>query len=397
MIVPTPRLQRRTALLGLTSAIAMGRASLALADAPVENRFVVILLRGAMDGLAVVPPYGDPLLADARASLIGKPVGVQSGLRDLGGFYGLHPALEQIHAMYAANELLILHAIAGQYRTRSHFDGQDYLESGADQRLSSGWLNRAIAAMPARRDAADALAVGVSLPLLLRGPAHAASWAPSGFATPSPDLYARIAELHRADPLTGPAIVTGLRERGMANAALAGTDPEPNRFSFPALATAAGRLLRAPNGPRIATMELDGWDTHKAQNDRLPGLLRQLDAGLAALKAALGDAWRSTCVLTMTEFGRTVRANGTGGTDHGTGTVAFLAGGAVAGGMVRADWPGLGPAALLDNRDLRPTADLRAVAMGVLIQHLGIPPTATGKIFPGAEALVPLPGLIRRA
>jgi len=393
----TAPLKRRAALLGLTSAFAIGGAGLALADAPGQARFVVVLLRGAMDGLAVVTPYGDPALAALRAPLIGKPVGEPDGMADLGGYFGLHPALAAMHAMYAENELLILHAIAGQYRTRSHFDGQDYLESGAGQRLSSGWLNRALGAMPGARGPADALAIGVSLPLLLRGPAHASSWAPSGFAAPAADFYARVMELHRSDPITGPALTLGLHERGIATAALAGTAPEPNRASFPALATAAGRMLRAPAGPRIAALELDGWDTHKSQNDRLPGPLRQLDAGLAALKASLGDIWAQTCVLVMTEFGRTVRVNGTGGTDHGTGTVAFLAGGAVAGGKVRADWPGLGPAALLDNRDLRPTADVRALAMGVLNQHLGIPPAASAKIFPGAEALAPMPGLIRRA
>jgi uncharacterized protein (DUF1501 family) len=391
------RATRRRAMLGLAASAFTARASLAVAQAPTQRRFVVVLLRGALDGLAAVVPYGDPALAGLRAPLIGKAVGEEGGQRDLGGFFGLHPALAELHAMYAANELLILHAIAGQYRTRSHFDGQDYLESGAGQRLSSGWLNRALAAMPGPRGQADALAVGVSLPLLLRGPAHASSWAPSGFAAPAPEFYARVLELHGADPVTGPALTLGLHERGIASAALAGAEPEPNRASFHALATAAGRMLRAPGGPRIAALELDGWDTHKAQNDRLPGVLRQLDTGLAALKAALGDVWRSTCVLVMTEFGRTVRVNGTGGTDHGTASVAFLAGGAVAGGRVRADWPGLGAGRLLDNRDLMPTADLRVLAMSVLTQHLGIPATATGRIFPGGDSLASMPGLVKPA
>ena len=365
-------ISRRTALLGLATSFTLGRRSLALAAAPGQSRLVVVLLRGAMDGLAVVPPYGDPDHAGIRAGLTSKPVGEDGGLRDLGGFYGLHPALAEMHTMYTAGELLILHAISGHYRTRSHFDGQDYLESGAERRLHSGWLNRAVSAMPGPRVAGEALAIGVAIPLLLRGPAHAASWAPSGFAAPAADLYARIAELNQADPITGPAIAMGLRERGIASAALrdpmgAGTEPEQNRASFPALARAAGRLLRAPDGPRIAALDLDGWDTHKSQNDRLPGVLKQLDTGLAALKSALGETWKQTAVLVMTEFGRTVRPNGTQGTDHGTASAAFLAGGAVAGGRVLADWPGLNPARLLDNRDLRPTADLRALAMGVLI------------------------------
>lgn len=388
-------LPRRAALLGLATSLTFGRASLALAAAPTQSRLVVVLLRGAMDGLAVVSPHGDPDHAAIRAGLLPMPVGEDGGPRDLGGFYGLHPALAEMHAMYTQGELLILHAISGHYRTRSHFDGQDYLESGAERRLDSGWLNRAVSLMPGPRKSGEALAIGVTIPLLLRGPAPAASWAPSGFAAPAADLYARIAELHQADPVTGPAITMGLRERGMAHAALEGAEPDQNRASFPALAKAAGRLLRAPNGPRIAALDLDGWDTHKSQNDRLPGVLKQLDSGLAALKTALGETWKHTAVLVMTEFGRTVRPNGTQGTDHGTASAAFLAGGAVAGGRVLADWPGLSPAKLLDNRDLRPTADLRALAMGILTQHFAVPPSAMASIFPGAIGLTPLPSLIR--
>lgn len=399
-------LTRRTALLGLATSLTLGHASLdgsslALAAASTQSRLVVILLRGAMDGLAVVPPYGDTDHAAIRAGLLPKPVGEDGGLRDLGGFYGLHPALPEMHAMYAAGELLILHAISGHYRTRSHFDGQDYLESGAERRLDSGWLNRAVSVMPGPRAPGEALAIGVAIPLLLRGPAHAASWAPSGFAAPAADLYARIAELTQADPILGPAIALGLRERGMANAALAGSGPDQNRNSFPAgfpsLAKAAGRLLAAPDGPRIAALDLDGWDTHKSQSDRLPGVLKQLDTGLAALKTGLGETWKNTSVLVMTEFGRTVRPNGTFGTDHGTASAAFLAGGAVAGGRVLADWPGLSPSRLLDNRDLRPTADLRALAMGVLVEHLGIPAAAMARIFPGAVGVSPLRKLIQPA
>ena len=390
-------ISRRATLLGLGTSLIAGRASLAVAAAPTQSRFVVVILRGAMDGLAVVAPYGDPDHATQRAQLAPRPMGEEGGLRDLGGFYGLHPVLAELHAMYTQGELLILHAIAGSYRTRSHFDGQDYLESGAERRLDSGWLNRAVSAMPGPRAPGEALAVGVAMPLLLRGPAHAASWAPSGFATPAADLYARIAELHQRDPVTGPAIALGLRERGMANAALADSEPDTNRGGFPALAKAAGRLLRAQDGPRIAALDLDGWDTHKSQSDRLPDVLRQLDTGLAAMKSALGTVWKQTAVLVMTEFGRTVRPNGTLGTDHGTASAAFLAGGAVAGGRVLADWPGLGAAALLDNRDLRPTADLRALAMGVLTQHFSVPPAAMAVLFPGAAGLSPMPGLIRPA
>ena len=369
--------------------------TLAMAAAPTSRRFVVVILRGALDGMAAVPPYGDPALAGLRGGLLPAAVGQPDGMFDLGGFYGLHPSLAGLHGLYAANEVLIVHAVAGPYRSRSHFEAQDCLESGADHRMTSGWLNRAVSAMPpdpaSRSSGGPALAIGTGVPLLLRGPTTVGSWAPHGFATPSQDLYAQIAALHAGDRLTGPAIVEGLQERGFSAHALAaapddGSDQKGQaaRYSFPALARDAGVMLAADNGPRIAAMEIGGWDTHVAQASRLGGVLRQLDAGLVALKQGLGPAWAQTAVLVMTEFGRTARENGTHGTDHGTGTVALVLGGAVRGGRVLADWPGLGAGQLLDDRDLQPTTDLRAVAKGLLGQHLGLSPTALAQVFPGS-------------
>jgi uncharacterized protein (DUF1501 family) len=394
--MPHFQLTRRGALLGLTSAWTLGRASLALAAAPTEQRFVVVILRGALDGMAAVVPYGDASLASWRPGLIPPPPGSEGGLFDLGGFYGLHPALAGLHAMYRAGELAPVHAVAGSYRVRSHFEAQDYMESGADQRMTSGWLNRAVAAMPGAPPAGLALAVGLSVPLLLRGRATVGSWAPKGFARPEPDLYARLAALHQSDPITGPAITEGLKERGFSGAVLTGEEETgKNRFAFPALAEAAGRMLAAPDGPRVAALEIGGWDTHAAQMQRLHTPLAELDAGLQALKAGLGDAWRRTAVLVMTEFGRTVRMNGTNGTDHGTATVAFVLGGAVAGGRVLGTWPGLSQSQLFEDRDLAPTTDLRSVAKGLLSRHLGLPPTALGAVFPDSAAASPMGGLLR--
>jgi len=242
-----------------------------------------------------------------------------------------------------------------------------------------------------------ALAVGVSVPLLLRGPVAVGNWAPHGFATPAADLYAAIAALHAGDAVTGPAIREGLRERGFSDSVIgAEAQQGAGRYTFPALCQAAGELLAAANGPRLAALEIGGWDTHGAQVTRLVGPLRQLDAGLAALKAASGAAWRQTVVLVMTEFGRTARVNGTKGTDHGTAGVAFVAGGAVAGGRVTANWPGLGSGRLLDDRDLAPTADIRAVAMGLLADHLGLDDAALRRIFPGSRDVQPAVGLVTR-
>ena len=387
-------LTRRATLLGL-AAIGVGRTSLALAAANTDQRFVVVIQRGAMDGLAAVPPYGDPTLAGLRAEITPPLPGQPAGMLDLGGFYGLHPALTELHAMYAAGELLPVHAVAGPYRVRSHFEAQDYMESGTDHRMTSGWLNRIVAALPKLPGHPDgeAVSVGVATPLLLRGPAQVAGWAPKGFAVPAPDFYTQVAVLSGSDPLLGPAIREGMKERGYAHVAFAG-DPLERKYDFAALARAAGELLARPDGPRIAALEIDGWDTHVAQVPRLHAVLSQLDAGLAAMKAALGPAWRQTAVLCMTEFGRTVRVNGTKGTDHGTGSVAFVLGGAVAGGRILANWPGLG--GLLENRDLQPTTDLRSVARGLLKSHLGLSDAdaALDRVFPDSAAATAILGLI---
>jgi uncharacterized protein (DUF1501 family) len=391
-------LSRRTTLLGLAATATIGRTTLALASAPTDKRLVVVILRGALDGMAAVIPYGDPGLVALRGEIIPPAPDQPEGMLDLGGFYGLHPALMGLHEMYQAGELLAVHAVAGAYRVRSHFEAQDYLESGADHRMTSGWLNRVVAALPAAetsRPEAEALAIGVSVPLLLRGSAPVANWAPRGFAQPAPGLYATIAALNQNDPITGPAITEGLRARGFSASVMAGEEEPKEKYAFPALARSAGEMLRASGGPRIAALELGGWDTHTAQTNRLTGPLKQLDAALVALKTALGAAWAQTAVLVMTEFGRTARVNGTRGTDHGTGAVAFVLGGAVAGGSVKGTWPGLGSGQLFENRDLAPTTDLRAVAKGMLSTHLGLSADAVALVFPGSDGVGAMTGLVR--
>jgi uncharacterized protein (DUF1501 family) len=389
---------RRAALLGLTASFGLGGASLAFAAAPTDKRLVVVILRGALDGMAAVVPYGDPSLASLRGEILSPMPGQPEGLLDLGGFYGLHPAMPGMHDMFNAREATFVHAVAAHYRVRSHFEAQDYLESGADQRLTSGWLNRVVAAMPAgptRRPEGEALAVSVTVPLLLRGPTQVANWAPHGFGQPAPDLYAEIEALNQHDPIIGPAIKEGLAARNFSAGVMTPDPEEKQRFAFPALAKAAGEMLAAPDGPRIAALEVNGWDTHVAQVNRLVEPLKQLDAGMVALKTALGPAWSQTAVLVMTEFGRTARVNGTKGTDHGTATVAFVLGGAVNGGSVKGTWPGLAQDQLFENRDLAPTTDLRAVAKGMLGQHLGLKEDALRRVFPGSESVQGMGGLIR--
>jgi uncharacterized protein (DUF1501 family) len=302
-----------------------------------------------------------------------------------------------LHAMYRSGELLILHAVAGPYRTRSHFDAQDYLECGTDHRLTSGWLSRAAAALHPQSNASDGdpIAIGVTIPLLLRGATRVGSWGPSSFQRPPAYLYQAAADLAATDPMIGPALRDGLRERNFTRDALGRGEAPKGGNDFAHLAAAAGQILANPNGPRVAALEMSGFDTHSAQIPLLRLLLGRLDAGLVALKQRIGGAWRDTVVLTMTEFGRTARVNGTKGTDHGTAGVAFLVGGAIAGGRVVADWPGLGSDRLFEGRDLQPTTDLRSVAKGVLAQHLGLNAAQLAKVFPDSSAATSMHGLIR--
>jgi uncharacterized protein (DUF1501 family) len=396
-----PGLSRRSTLLGLAALATVTRMKLALADAPTDQRLVVVLLRGALDGMSAVVPYGDAGLATLRPALIPPAPGQPGGMHDLGGFFGLNPALPGLYAMYQAGQALPIHAVAGPYRTRSHFEAQDLLQLGTDDAgITSGWLNRMIGEMPARKAGRLAgLAAGIGTPLLLQGPARVGSYSPASFASPPPDLYARIAALNAADPLTGPAITDGLRARDFDSRVMsddarqmAGDTPKGNG-GFPALAGKVGTLLAAPGGPRIAAFQLEGWDTHGNQMNGLKTPLSGLDAGLTNLKTALGAAWRNTMVLVMTEFGRTAAMNGTKGTDHGTATVAFVLGGDVAGGRVLATWPGLSPGQLFENRDLAPTMDIRSVAKGAIASHFGLTSAALARVFPGSEDAPTLSGL----
>ncbi|MBO1075804.1 DUF1501 domain-containing protein [Roseomonas marmotae] len=396
-----PKIGRRGFLLGLSAFAASSGARLALANPPpgtlvTEARLVVVILRGAMDGMAALAPYGDASYRAIRGGLALPEPGQENGLLDCGGFFGLNPRLTSLHTMFREGSLLPVHAVAGPYRNRSHFEAQDMLESGALERggLTSGWLNRALSGLPPRAPGQpDAgLAVGLALPLLMRGPQNVGMWAPPSTVLPPPDLYARMADLLHTDPVLGRAVTDGLRGRGFAAETL--MDGSRPSGGFLALAGVAGKLLRSPDGPRVAAMELAGWDTHAAQTQRMGPVLGQLDAGLNALRAQLGEAWRNTAVLVMTEFGRTARVNGNNGTDHGTGGVAFVLGGAVAGGRVLADWPGLAENQLFEKRDLQPTRDLRAVAKGLLRYHLRLPPAAVAAAFPDSENVDAEKGLV---
>jgi uncharacterized protein (DUF1501 family) len=208
---------------------------------------------------------------------------------------------------------------------------------------------------------------------------------------------ARVLDLNLRDQALGPVLRDGVRARGYVLETLgeAARQRPPPGGQFAVLARAAGQLMAAPQGPSVAAFELGGWDTHAQQAARLNAPLAQMDEGLVALKAALGDVWRRTAVLVVTEFGRTARVNGTMGTDHGTGGAAFILGGAVRGGRMLGDWPGLSAANLFQNRDLWPTTDMRSLAKGLLRDHLRLGMAAVDAAFPNSGEAAPLGGLLR--
>jgi len=397
-----------------------------------KPRLVFVILRGALDGLAAVPACGDPGYSQLRDELaIGRP-GTDGGALPLDGLFGLHPSLTFMQQSYAARELIVFHAVASPYRDRSHFDGQNVLETGYPQphAVATGWLNRALAAMPAARIAEKerGISIAPTAPLVMRGPAAVSSWSPSHLAPLDDDTLQRISDLYSHDPTLGQKLAEALAAEAIADEGTAGeasgagdasdsmmstdaqlgarTDKRPllakrgkPGSQYAEVVKAAARFLRQEDGPQVAVFDTTGWDTHFNEGGakgQLAARLATLDTALSGLKEGLGPVWNDTAVLLATEFGRTVAENGTRGTDHGTGTAAYLLGGAVRGGRVVTDWPGLSPQRLYQDRDLRPTLDLRSVMKGLLAEQLGVPRRALdSSVFPESGEARPLTGLLR--
>jgi uncharacterized protein (DUF1501 family) len=401
--------------------LAVGGAALAArysfaAPAASPSRFVFIILRGALDGLSAVPPYADPDYARLRGELAIAAPGSGDGALALDGYFGLNPGLTFLHEAYGAHELLVLPAVATAYRERSHFDGQDVLESGNTQphATQTGWLNRALLNLPAasRRGRESGVALAQNVPLVLRGSAEVASWSPSVLPDLDDDTMRRIADRYASDPLLARRLAEALATGGEVDQApaqaMAG-DAAGAATMNPVVRSTAGRyietvrtaagFLRRDDGPAVAVFDTTGWDTHFNEGGaqgQLRTRLSVLDQSLRTLKETLGDVWPRTAVLLATEFGRTAAANGTRGTDHGTGSAAFLLGGAVAGGRVLADWPGLSARNLYQQRDLKPTLDLRSVMKSVLHEHLQIASGALDRdVFPDSNAAPYIAGLLR--
>lgn len=405
LLCEKPSISRRALLLGGGALFAWAHLPrFALAGQGRDPRLVVIILRGALDGLSAVGPVGDPdyvrLHGDLALSLSGEHAALP-----LDGFFALNPAMPNFARLYRAGQAAVVHAVATSYRERSHFDGQDVLESGYPHqgRTDSGWLNRAVAGLPAgeRVHPTRGLGVGPVSPLVMRGPAPVLGWAPQLLPIAGADLATRVLDLYtHRDPVLAKALRDGIETGTMAGNASdmakgAGMNqPEGMRQA----ASGAARIMAAPDGPRIAALAFDGWDTHANEGGatgQLANRLSGLDGAIEALEKGLGEGWKDTAIAVVTEFGRTARINGTTGTDHGTGTVALLAGGAIKGGRVIADWPGLGDAQLYEGRDLKPTADLRAVLKGLLADQFGLSAAVLAdSVFPGSASVAPMQGLM---
>ncbi|MGZ5271499.1 MAG: DUF1501 domain-containing protein [Ramlibacter sp.] len=383
----TMGLTRRTFLHTAGAGLALAAPRLLFAQAATDRRFVFIIQRGAADGLHTVIPYADPGYAALRGPLAIDP----SQATRLDGMFALHPSLAEWASLHAAGQALFLHAVASPYRDRSHFDGQNVLESGgtAPYQLKDGWMNRLVGLLP--RTGKQAIAFAPTVPLALRGSVDVASYAPSALPQASDDLLARVQQLYAQDAQLHPLWSAAMDARAMAG----GVDGR-GRQDPGALGRLAASFLAQADGPRLAMIETGGWDTHSAQNPRLAAQLKALDATTAALREGLGAAWDKTVVLVATEFGRTAAANGTGGTDHGTAAAALLAGGAVQGGRVIADWPGLGASSLHEGRDLRPTQDLDAVIAAVAAEAYGLDRDRVARtLFPQMRSGQRLPALLR--
>jgi uncharacterized protein (DUF1501 family) len=357
-----------------------------------EARFVLVILRGAADGLSIAAPYGDGNYPGVRGELALPSPRRADGLLKLDGMFGLHPSLAGVYEEYEKKQALIVHAIASPYRERSHFDGQDVLENGGSGAglLRDGWLNRALAPLGNSPGNEKAIAMAINTPLVLRGENSVTSWAPSQLPDAEESTIQRLQDLYADDEFFATRLMQALKSQEIASDELS-MQPTRGRSrnaeQVRNMMAATARFLSADDGPRIAVLEADGWDTHQNQGTTAGSLanrLAGLDGALTALRDGLGSTWSNTVVAVVR------------GTDHGTATAAILLGGAVSGGRVLADWPGLAKSDLYEGRDLMPTADTRSLFKGILADHLGVPDAMLERsIFPDSAGAKQMKDLIR--
>ena len=358
------------------------------AQVATERRFIFIIQRGAADGLNIVIPYAEPAYASLRGQLAIDPAAALK----LDGTFALHPALPKLRQLFAGGEATFLHAVASAYRDRSHFDAQNVLETGGKSpyQLKDGWMNRLLGMLP--RSGKDAIAFSPAVPLAMQGAVEVTTYAPSTLPEADEDLLMRVGQVYAPDRQLHALWTSALEARGMAGERMGGV----NRQDAAALGRIAAGFLARADGPRIAMIETSGWDTHSGQDARLTRQLNGLDGLIGALREGMGATWAQTVVLVATEFGRTVAANGTGGTDHGTAAAAMVIGGAVQGGRIVTDWPGLAPGNLFEGRDLKPTLALDTVIASTCAEAFNLDPERTAQVlFPGAGRRQAVPRLLR--
>ncbi|MFC4298674.1 DUF1501 domain-containing protein [Castellaniella hirudinis] len=383
---------------------ALGAASLLLwprltfAATGSSTRFLFVLLRGGLDGLEAVPPYGDPGYQTIRGALALSPSADKPAHR-LDDVFALHPSFNFAADLYQHGQFMPVVAAAPPYWGRSHFQAQNCVENGTARPdgTQTGWLNRCIAGIPG----VDGLACAAVMPLAMRGAAKVETWSPPLSTSVNPILLQRLQPLYAADTRLAPLFERAIAQQDGSSEPAPGMSARPGDKSrrkdgLPVLMGAAGNFMGKTNGPRIAFVEDDGWDTHANEAAILTRKLAELDAGLQAFHQSIGPMWDRTILIIATEFGRTAHVNGTGGTDHGTGGSMFLAGGALDGGRVAGNWPGIGPSELYQNRDVHATTDFRSVFKGVLAAHLGVPESRLeSTVFPDSAAARPMGGLVR--
>ena len=379
---------------------------------PGNKRLIVVFLRGAVDGLSVVVPYGESAYGQARSSIALARPGQDGGVLDLDGHFGLNPNLAPLMPLWQAGKLAFVQASGSPDPTRSHFDAQDYMESGTPGRKGTpdGWLNRLLGAEPpvvvqpgARAGVTRGISVGATLPRIWAGPnpvANIANGARATRPTPldRPQVSKAFDSLYSGDDAMSRAYRESQQSRAEVNEAMtpAAMDHEqmvanngaPLPNGFPDDAGRLAQLMRRDPNVQIAFLALGGWDTHVNQGGakgQLANRLQPLGQGLAELATRLGPTFDDTTILVVSEFGRTVRQNGTGGTDHGHGNVMWALGGNVAGGKVHGRWPGIDAPSLHEGRDLAVTTDFRQVLAGVCAYNLGLPDAKLAAVFPGFD------------
>ena len=369
-----------------------------------HKRLIVVFLRGAVDGLNVVVPYGESAYYDARPTIALPARGGADALIDLDGHFGLHPALAGLAPLWQERSLAFVHACGSPDATRSHFDAQDYMESGTPgvKATPDGWMNRLLAALPGTHASTQAVSFGPTLPRIFSGKAPVANVAVGTAAAQPmpldrPVVSAAFDRLYRGDDPLSRAYREGQQTRRQLLAELkqdmeASGNGAPPASGFVEIADEAARLMARDRRIQLAFLAVGGWDTHVNQGavaGQLANHLRPLGEGLARLVHLLGDAYRDTVIVVMSEFGRTVRENGNGGTDHGHGNVMWVMGGAVRGGKVYGNWPGLSEENLYQGRDLAVTTDFRAVIGTILTRHVKLNGQQLATVFPGFRGTSP--------